>query len=181
MNGSPSPTRDQIRQIPLLGCVVKVPPTKPSNIPTLIAWSLRRSAARSSRPLSNCEALGTTILPTGDGPDGTSPILGWKGQLVRLTLSERGEEEHLRTRPGVLSTGAIENGHARRRRIGVLLLSGRPRISTCIYTYRYICASGEASSSWRYITCPCGCCLRFRPWCCQRVSRWDQLGQRGSA
>jgi cytochrome P450 len=33
-------------------------------------------------PLNNREAARTTILPTGGGPDGTSPILVRKGELV---------------------------------------------------------------------------------------------------
>lgn len=33
-------------------------------------------------PLNNREAIKTTILPTGGGPDGTSPMLVRKGELV---------------------------------------------------------------------------------------------------
>lgn len=33
-------------------------------------------------PLNNREAVKTTILPTGGGPDGTSPIMVRKGELV---------------------------------------------------------------------------------------------------
>lgn len=33
-------------------------------------------------PLNNREAVRTTILPTGGGPDGTSPIMVRKGELV---------------------------------------------------------------------------------------------------
>lgn len=33
-------------------------------------------------PLNNREAVRTTILPTGGGPDGTSPMLVRKGELV---------------------------------------------------------------------------------------------------
>jgi cytochrome P450 len=33
-------------------------------------------------PLNNREAIKTTLLPTGGGPDGTSPILVRKGEIV---------------------------------------------------------------------------------------------------
>lgn len=33
-------------------------------------------------PLNNREAIRTTILPTGGGPDGTSPVLVRKGEMV---------------------------------------------------------------------------------------------------
>jgi Cytochrome P450 len=68
MGEETTPTRDLIRRMPFLSCVIKE--------------SLRLYP---SVPLNIREAIKTTILPTGGGPDGTSPILVRKGEIVVLS------------------------------------------------------------------------------------------------
>ncbi|KUJ10994.1 cytochrome P450 [Mollisia scopiformis] len=65
MGASEHPSREQIRRMPFLACVIKE--------------SLR---LYSPVPLNNRTATKTTILPTGGGPDGHSPILVRRGELV---------------------------------------------------------------------------------------------------
>ncbi|KAK4452222.1 cytochrome P450 [Podospora aff. communis PSN243] len=67
MSDETNPTREQIRRMHFLTCLIKE--------------SLRLYPPV---PLNNREAVRTTILPTGGGAGGTSPILVRKGEVVRL-------------------------------------------------------------------------------------------------
>ena len=65
MGASKRPTKEQIRSMPYLSCVIKE--------------SLRLFP---HVPLNNRTAVKTTTLPRGGGPDGDAPILVRKGELV---------------------------------------------------------------------------------------------------
>ncbi|TVY80279.1 Cytochrome P450 [Lachnellula suecica] len=77
MGASEQPSREQIRRMPFLACVIKEIPYL--NTKTKESLGLR---LYSPVPLNNRTATRTTMLPTGGGPDGTDPILVRKGELV---------------------------------------------------------------------------------------------------
>lgn len=94
MQNEAHPSREQIRKMPFLSCVIKesmflsvhlqilwpgksIAPDLPLTILADLALRLYPSV-----PLNNREAIRTTILPTGGGSTGKRPILVRKGELV---------------------------------------------------------------------------------------------------
>ncbi|KAI1264766.1 cytochrome P450 [Xylariaceae sp. FL1019] len=75
---SPDPTREQIRNMPFLSCIVKE--------------SLRLYPPV---PLNNREAVRSTILPTGGGGDGDSPMLVRKGEMVVISQYVNSRKKNL--------------------------------------------------------------------------------------
>lgn len=77
------PTREQIRRMPFLANVIKesVHVNSHDTIPyaDLVSQGLRLYPPV---PLNNRTAMRTTMLPTGGGPDGNSPILIRRGEVV---------------------------------------------------------------------------------------------------
>src|ERR1700722_5897049 len=83
MARSSAPTRSDIRKMPYLSLVIK---ESKLNFPSYLLYVKLLIIRLGLRlyppvPLNNREAARTTILPTGGGPDGTSPILVRKGEL----------------------------------------------------------------------------------------------------
>jgi hypothetical protein len=83
MGSDTDPTQEHIRQMPFLSCIIKESELRLCRLgrPHLV---LTGPALRlyPSVPLNSREAVRTTVLPTGGGVDGTSPILVKKGELV---------------------------------------------------------------------------------------------------
>lgn len=85
MGDSAHPTKEQIRKMPYLSCVIKESKYSFPSIPSPVTKEVRSSSLPPPPPpvpLNNREAIRTTILPTGGGPDADRPILVRKGDLV---------------------------------------------------------------------------------------------------
>ncbi|KAH1958975.1 hypothetical protein KXW21_008052 [Aspergillus fumigatus] len=84
MGDSAHPTKEQIRKMPYLSCVIKESKYSFPSIPSPVTKEVRSSSLPPPPPvpLNNREAIRTTILPTGGGPDADRPILVRKGELV---------------------------------------------------------------------------------------------------
>ena len=83
MGESEHPSREQIRRMPYLACVIKESKSIRDHR-MVFELMLQPEGLRlyPPVPLNNRQAVKTTILPTGGGPDGHSPILVRKGELV---------------------------------------------------------------------------------------------------
>jgi cytochrome P450 len=82
MQDSDHPTRDQLKRMPYLSCVIKESASLPPSSWTALTLRLPGLRVYPPVPLNNRTARVTTTLPTGGGPDGLSPILVRKGELV---------------------------------------------------------------------------------------------------
>ena len=79
------PTREQIRRMPYLANVIKESLSNQSQRNTDLRHAdlaLPGLRLYPPVPLNNRTAMRTTILPTGGGPDGHSPILVRRGEVV---------------------------------------------------------------------------------------------------
>lgn len=89
MDEAEYPTRERIRKMPYLSCVIKESvcrlvifsssPNRRANF-RLIALRLYPSV-----PLNNRTAVRTTVLPTGGGPDGNSAFLVRRGEVISFS------------------------------------------------------------------------------------------------
>jgi cytochrome P450 len=82
MGTSKHPSREHIRKMPFLTCVIRESKYVQVYLMTSQAQDVLGLRLYPPVPLNNRTATKTTILPTGGGPDGHSPILVRKGELV---------------------------------------------------------------------------------------------------
>lgn len=82
MSGSDRPTREHIRRMPFLACVIKESKLLKSPPDFNMLTPISGLRLYPPVPLNNRTAKKTTILPTGGGPDGESPILVRRGEPV---------------------------------------------------------------------------------------------------
>lgn len=84
MEGGQVPTRDQIRKMPYLACVIKESGSEQFGtfLQSSRLYSLPGLRLYPPVPLNNREAVRTTLLPIGGGPEGDKPMLVRKGELV---------------------------------------------------------------------------------------------------
>ena len=107
MGNSEIPSREQIRKMPYLACVIRE--SAKQNGRKLGLGTNRFLGLRlyPPVPLNNREAVKTTILPTGGGPDGNSPILVQRERL--LYFRSMSTHEKL-TYMGLMPTTSALNG-----------------------------------------------------------------------